>query len=411
MNAPAACSVDTLSRLQPVGQLKPQHLQLLAQKSRSEQIAKGQLIHAVDEHRYLIYLMQGELALVIGKRVSDTIEPSSATAKEPLFSDNSRERRVLAKSDCTVLRIEKELFEMLSNKERATATEVTEVQLSQNENEIFSAIYEAYQNKMLNVPALPDVALKVRNAMQDSNIGVNEVAQIVQSDPVISARLLNVANSAMYKTKVQADSVRDAINRLGLKTTRDLAMVLAVKQLFQAKSDVIKQLVTDLYHHATKVSSLCFVLAKQLPNMDPDKALLAGLVHDIGAVPILGYADEYDPQSDMLEQLSDGIAKLQGVVGSLVLQDWGFGSEFLEIAEQAEAWSRNHSGNADYCDIVIAAQLHVLRPDDKTNSLPHFTEVPAVAKVAIGEIDPQLGLLQLLDAQTEIDSVHHVLEA
>lgn len=91
--------------------------------------------------------------------------------------------------------------------------------------------------------------------------------------------------------------------------------------------------------------------------LNSERALFAGLIHNVGAVTILAYCGtllETDPEQFNLQFVLD---KLRGQVGIIVINQWGLGTDFVEVVLEADNSAREHSGDTDYAGIVIAAKL------------------------------------------------------
>ena len=126
----------------------------------------------------------------------------------------------------------------------------------------------------IELPNLPEVAWKVRDAMAKPDISVEDIALIVQNDPAISARLIQVANSPLYCGMIKVENLRMVVGRLGLRVTQNLVTMLSVKQLFRAQTTLVKNRLKDLYEHSTTTAALCAVVADKLTGLDPDRACL-----------------------------------------------------------------------------------------------------------------------------------------
>lgn len=186
------------------------------------------------------------------------------------------------------------------------------------------SIIDDLENDRLPLPTLPEVAIRVRETADDDNASITDVARIIETDASLSARIVQVGNSALYRGINPAETVQAAAMRMGLNTVRSLATSLVMKQLFQATHPVVDLYLRKAWKQSTDVAALSTVIAKTSTDLESDSALLAGLTHSIGFSPILVKA-ESDPvllsNSEALEKLLYG---LYPVVGSRILQMWGF---------------------------------------------------------------------------------------
>ncbi|MEM7292001.1 MAG: HDOD domain-containing protein, partial [Pseudomonadota bacterium] len=89
-------------------------------------------------------------------------------------------------------------------------------------------VQAAFLDDKIELPNLPEVAWKVREAMVDPDISIEDIALIVQNDPAISARLVQVANSALYRGLTKVENLRMVVGRLGLKATQNLVTMICV---------------------------------------------------------------------------------------------------------------------------------------------------------------------------------------
>ena len=217
--------------------------------------------------------------------------------------------------------------------------------------------HAALLDKSIELPNLPEVAWKVRDAMASKDTSVEDIALIVQNDPAISARLIQVANSPLYSGLVKAENLRTVVGRLGLNCTQNLVTLLAVKQLFRAQTDMVKERLKTLYDHSTTTAALCAVIASKLPSIDKDRAALCGLLHDIGVIPVLTRVDKQPQFFESAEQLEHTVAELRVQVGTWVLKKWNFDSEFIDVVREARNVKRDKLGPIDYCDVVVCALL------------------------------------------------------
>jgi len=288
--------------------------------------------------------------------------------------------------------------------------EVIEVQLEESgaDGQIMQNFYEDYLAGKLELPPLPDIAIRVRRAIQDPKKGGEDIARLVRVDPALAARLVKVVNSPLYRGRDQATSTIEAVTRLGLGRVRNLVFSFTIGGMFRSRSRHLNARLRDFWRHSQEVASLSYVLARLTPGLDPDKALLAGLLHDIGAIPILQQIDTHRGLVKTGAEVGQVLQRLKGKIGALLLSSWDFPRDMVVVAEESENWERD-SPAIDYCDIVIIAQLHSFIGSERMRHLPNIDQVPAFAKLAHGELSPRMSLAILDNAHEEIQQVKRTL--
>ncbi|PVV21485.1 MAG: cyclic nucleotide-binding protein, partial [gamma proteobacterium symbiont of Ctena orbiculata] len=279
------------------------------------------------------------------------------------------------------------------------------------ESRMTEALLDDLKNNCLVLPSLPDVAVRVGRAMRDENTNARKLANIVQTDPAITTKLVRAANSPLYAGVTPVDSCAAAIVRLGADTTHKLVLTFALRELFNTHSKVLKEHMHQLWEHSVKVSAICYVLAKISGQFNPEHALLAGLLHDIGNVAILSYAENFTEVAKDDEKLEQVMHDMRGSIGSAILQNWGFIDDLIQVTKEAENWYREHDGEADYTDLVIVSQLHTFIGSDAMKQLPTLDQVPALKRLNLGELTPKLSLKILDKAEEKIERAQKMLTA
>jgi HD-like signal output (HDOD) protein len=217
-------------------------------------------------------------------------------------------------------------------------------------NEIISAI----QNDELVLPTMPEVALRLREAAEDENADAASIAAVIGSDAALSARIIKVANSPLVRGVQTVQDLQMAISRMGVAYTANLATGIAMEQLFQATSDAVDERMRRTWEHSTEVASLSHVLCAHFTDLSPDQATLAGLVHEIGVLPILAWADEDDWDEKLIESVCK---ELHPELGRMILEAWDFPIELINVPSSYTEFDRI-SEAADYVDVVMVANLH-----------------------------------------------------
>lgn len=393
--------------LQPLCDLNPTDLDYLFDNSTVEKLDPRTLLTV--ERDAILYLLEGEVSILSGGFVTEKFNHSDKRALQPLFDESTEQDSAIITSHGAILKVDRRLFDGLYSQHQASSIEAGEVLLENNEAELFQHLLLAFQKGKLPLPTLPDAALKIRQVINTPGIGSTEIIQIVQTDPVLSARLIKVANSPLYGTWRETKTVRDAVRRLGLENTRNLSFSLSVKQLFHAKTAMIKNQVRSVYDESVGVSALAYVIAQhRAEHLDPEQALLAGLVQNLGIIPILKYVDENPQLVKNIKMLDKSLINLRMPISTLLLNQWNFGEEFLKVVEQAENWNRDTGEAIDYADVVIASRLIFLNTKALLDNTISFENLPLMKKLNLLEIDDG-GLYFFEKARFEIDDMQRLL--
>lgn len=260
----------------------------------------------------------------------------------------------------------------------------------------------------LVLPTIPDVSFKIRRAINDDSSSISSIARVVQIDPSITARLIQISNSPLYVGRKKIESCPEALTRLGLKAAQDIITAFALKSVFNAKSPLIRQKMAELWVHSSYIASISAVFAHKIPGFDPDRAMLAGLIHDIGIVPILTYADNHPDVIAHPQDLVETVKQLRSDIGVQIIRQWDFPDDFTDVVINAENWFRNDNNPASYSDIVMISQLHSFIGKIDIKKMPKIDALPAYKKLA-GHLDANDGINILDAAKDEIEHVRQML--
>ncbi|MGC4119398.1 MAG: HDOD domain-containing protein [Myxococcales bacterium] len=185
------------------------------------------------------------------------------------------------------------------------------------------------QNSLL--PAFPALAARILAIMQEPDPDLRELAKTIRSDPAVSARLLNLANSAFYSRGVEVKTVQEAAVRLGMKTVSSVAVAAATQCMLDAQEretfDIFREHWKRLSAYCTQSAVSARWLSLWLSQGDPEHAFLAGLMHDIGKVVALRAVSQMvldgDAPSDLDPRVTDAVLELSHVpLGSDVAMSW-----------------------------------------------------------------------------------------
>jgi|TARA_R110000796_G_scaffold248117_1_gene374378 HD-like signal output (HDOD) protein len=244
-------------------------------------------------------------------------------------------------------------------------------------------LIQAIEKDQLVLPTLPEVALRVREAAEDPDVNIALLVREISNDAALSARLIKVVNSPLLRTRQEITDLSMAVNRMGIAYTANLATGLAMAQMFQATSDVIDRKMREVWARSTEVAGISHVLCRHYTKLKPDQATLAGLVHQIGVLPILSYAEENDQLLADSASLDLVIERIHPIIGDRILAAWDFPVPLRHVPTEHLDFSRN-SSSVDYADIVQVAMLQSLNSEHPLAQMDWNT-IPAFAKLGISQ--------------------------
>ena len=262
-----------------------------------------------------------------------------------------------------------------------------------NEKVLLAYIQAAVQSDKLSLPTLPQVALNVRKAVSGGRATDAEIAKLIASDPGLTARLLQAANSPLYRARVKVDSLQAAITRMGHNAVRTLVTSLAMKQLFKPGTLALERHFKSIWQESVNVASVSRALAGRTRHLDPEQAMLAGLLHQIGKLPILTLAEKFPELGKDEQALSQHLERLHPAIAKLIMRSWDLPETLASVAWEYLDLQRDPGPEADYADVVQVAHL-----ENRTTTDPGFklnlVEVPAFAKLGF---DAGIEILEIED--------------
>jgi len=276
--------------------------------------------------------------------------------------------------------------------------------------EFVAQLCEELDENKLDLPAFPDVALRVKRAIADPDISADQIARVVGSDPVFSARLLKVANSALMNSAgAQIKELRLAIMRLGFNMAYNIAVSIAVEQLMKTgKADRLHEYFTDLRHHSVGVAAYAYVIARRFTTINPDEAMLAGLLHDIGKYYILTKSEDHPELFGASDALGTILRDWHTAVGRSILEAWNFSDDIAMAADEHESLDRMHVGPADLTDVVLVANLFSHQQSLEQLAELDWEAMPALRRL---QLTADVALAVINDSQQEMQAIVNALES
>lgn len=206
----------------------------------------------------------------------------------------------------------------------------------------FREAFAAAKPGELNFPTSLEASRRVLRAVENPDIGLAALAKIVVSEPLLSAKVIRLANSvAMNPTNQIIREVRLAVVRVGMEPIKALAMVLIMNQLRQSqRHSGTRNLANRLWERSVNVAALAFVIAKKLTNLSPDEAMFAGIVHDLGRFYLLSQAADYPELLENQAALGETVNDLADRATRMVLGELNLPASVVEAVVASKQYGK-----------------------------------------------------------------------
>jgi HD-like signal output (HDOD) protein len=211
----------------------------------------------------------------------------------------------------------------------------------------------------VDLPSFPEIAVRVRRVLSDPNSSIEQVVRVVGSEPALAARLLRISNSASLNRSGKAvTDLRTAINRIGYNMVRSASISFSMAQIRNSnKLAGLEHHLNDLWQRSTLVAAFAYVLARKCTRVNPDEAMLTGMMHGIGKLYVFTRAVDHPELFASDATLNEIIGDWHASIGKAILESWNFSESMAKaVGEQAD-FSRTDEGPPDLSDVVSISIL------------------------------------------------------
>jgi HD-like signal output (HDOD) protein len=231
----------------------------------------------------------------------------------------------------------------------------------------------------IELPGFPHIVMRVQKVLGDANADATRIVRVLGSEPVLAAQIVRMANSAaLNPAGVPVTDLRSAVARVGLDTVRSATISFAVRQLRDAP--LLKGLEAPLgvlWQRSVLTASLSCVTARRLTQVNPDTALLAGLLQGIGRLYILTRASGHRALFADQESYQTIEHDWHLSIAAALLENWGIADEIVQAVHESENFERESRGTLMLPDVLVVgtilaehhdkpqalhAQLHCAKP-------------------------------------------------
>lgn len=190
----------------------------------------------------------------------------------------------------------------------------------------------------ISFPTFLDITFQVRTALKDSNLNVEQLAQLVGAEPLMSTKIIRMSNSvALNSSGREIADVKSAIVRVGMEAVRTVSFAVAMEQLLKSKQmHVFENISKKLWEHTSHVAALCRVLARKIAKINGDEAMFAGLVHDLGVFYLMSRAANFPELVNDKAELHALLVGWHDSIGHALLSALGSPESILVAVQEHE---------------------------------------------------------------------------
>jgi putative nucleotidyltransferase with HDIG domain len=230
--------------------------------------------------------------------------------------------------------------------------------------------------QMHKVPSPPEMYFQIALETQSPNASIETVGNLIARDPAITAKVLQLANSAVFGLQLQVSSPVDAVNYVGLETTKALVLLAHTFASFEG-AEMLGFSIESLWKHSLRVGHFARTIALT-ENGDPtmaEESFTAGLLHDLGKLLFA---------ANMPQQFAEALAMAQGQrrslwevesqifgathaeVGACILSVWGLPGQIIDSVVSHHHPFRLLTRPFSPMTAVFAANIieHEVRPEN-----------------------------------------------
>jgi len=264
----------------------------------------------------------------------------------------------------------------------------------------------------VDLPSFPEVAIRVRRILSDPKSSVDQVVRVVGSEPALAARLMRIANSAsLNRSGKPILELRTAISRIGYNMVRSASISFAMAQIRNSnKLAGLEHYLQDVWLRSTRVAAFAYVLAKACTRsrINPDEAMLTGMMHSIGKLYVLTRAAAHPELFANSSVLDEILEQWHPSIGKAILENWEFSEAMAQAVGEQEEHDRSEPEIADLSDILAVAVLMARHSEDLPALQADLKDMPGALRLDLS--DARMASV-IKESATEVSALSEALGA
>ncbi|HEY8520891.1 MAG TPA: HDOD domain-containing protein [Gammaproteobacteria bacterium] len=264
--------------------------------------------------------------------------------------------------------------------------------------DLVARVVEEMQNEHFELPGFPEAVLRIQRTLDSPDASTDDVVRILSSEPALAAQALRLANSAALRpADGEITDLRKAVTRLGFNVVRAVAAAFAIRQLRlrEGVSAEVRAEVESIWRDSVTVASVCAVLARHCTDVNPDEALLAGLLHVLGRLYIVMRAEGIGAPPDPSLRAAEAHHAL---IGKAILAGWGLPAALQQAVERQDDVDYDEEPVSATHVLIAAKRLAAMgaQAGPRTGEPAHAADAacPAIDRIAAGRDKSPVDALQ-----------------
>ena len=381
-----------LKPFMPFHEMPPEYVIVAAKFADTLKAKDGEVIlEKNSEDTFDYFLVDGELKLIDIYDQASNLRAKTPHALKPLPQLRPSAYDVIAAGDATLIRIPQTVIARVRAEAPEKETDVNDEALLDitQTREFFEEFKQELHLHHVRLPSIRSSAATAMRITAKEDITTAELCEAIAGDPGIAAKLLKISNSALFSSEGSVRDIPKAVERLGLFSAKEITACFAFRDVFKNMSAELNEMLAQQVEASRQVAAMSAVVAEMTDTVNPDTASLAGLLHNVGVLPVFGYATRNVAYAMNANLVARAIERLSDEVGVLIAKKWRFGDELIASLEHGSDWMYDSGGNCDLTSVIITAKYHFNLSKNGLKGLPKPKDVPSLSAVSDGNFNEE----------------------
>ncbi len=346
----------------------------------------GDVLYSSEYENKVLYLLNGKMNKCLKYFPSTQLKHNTLDALKPIFSEyDKNDSYVRPRIQCDILCLDRDLVKGILKQEIFVGNGNKIKQKNNDVNTAYCEIVFALENGKLQLPKFPETAFNIKNIIYSTDEKKHKTIELVskeiENDNLISEKLIKFVRDFSIFNDEKKISIKNIVSYYGMKKIQNLILSFEIEKLFNAKNSFLNGQMGRFVAHSENISAIGCALSSNIKDIAMDELMLAGMIHDIGAVSIISHLEKNAIDVSNENEIRHLIYSLNAMVGALVVNSWGLSDEMSNVVIHAEDWTYDNGVKLNVEDIVIAAHVYEKIRRDQSIDLPSLNEIPALKKL------------------------------